>query len=105
MQENKEIDYCYIRRNDGRGWVKGKKHHYDALISFINTPSNSGNDPVYINVPHENGGDFEANFKRSGQLNNDNHLSSYVDDYGNFVVIMLCKPEFAAYINRIIDYY
>lgn len=51
------------------------------------------------------GGDFTAYFNHysyyKNNENNDNNTFCYYDDeYG----IMICKPEYATYINRLIDY-
>jgi hypothetical protein len=103
---------CFIRR-DGQPWSRGRQHHHDALISFMNSPYNLNEpNPVFISVPHTDGGNFVAHFtlnnENSGNNeNNENgyqYLSKYVDQYGQTVEIMLCNPAYAAYINRIVDF-
>lgn len=94
---------CYIRREDGNGWIRGKEHHQKALLSFINTPYYPSNHSIYISVPHIQGGNFVAYFNRIQDIDDDNHnhLSAYIDEYGNNVQIMFSKPEYANYINRL----
>jgi|LauGreDrversion4_2_1035121.scaffolds.fasta_scaffold00332_33 hypothetical protein len=92
---------CYIRREDGNGWTRGKIHHFEALTRFLNTPNNSNH--VEVRVPHEQGGDFVAYFSRyaSEEQNNTNTFCFYVDEYRRRVDIMLCSSAYAAYINRL----
>jgi hypothetical protein len=109
---------CFIRRQDRKGWVPSRLHHHQALISFMNTPYNMNDrSSIEITVPHVDGGDFTAYFNHySYYKNNENNENNenqkhtnntfcyYDDKYGNRVEIMICKPEHAAYINRLIDY-
>ena len=97
---------CFIRRS-GQSWSRGRQHHYNALISFINTPYNLNDpNPIFISVPHTDGGDFVAHFTRNNENsgNGYQYLSTYVDEYGQTVQIMLCNPGYAAFINRVIDF-
>ena len=94
---------CFIRRSDGRGWVRSRKHHYNALVSFLN------NKISRVTVPHEDGGNFVgeftcAQYDEHTEKYTQNTLCSYIDEYGNSVDIMICEPSYAAYINRIVDY-
>lgn len=95
-----ETCVCYIRR-EGEPWTRGRKHHNDALTSFINIIPKVLKDyePILITVPHVDGGDFVAHFTHI-----ENNLYQYIDAYERKVEIMLCKPEFVAYINRVIDF-
>ncbi len=93
---------CFIRRNDGNGWVRSRFHHAQALNSFLNTPYNLNNpSPIQISVPHTDGGNFVAHFSRVNEAN-EYVLCYYVDEYGQRVEIMMCRPAYAAFINRVI---
>jgi hypothetical protein len=90
--------FCHIRRPGPQGWVRGRPHHQDALQAFLASPQN--NNPIRIEVPHMDGGNFIAYFRRI-----DNELFQYTDEYNNRVDIMMCTPGRAGFINRIIDHY
>lgn len=96
---------CYIRREDGNGWTRGKIHHFEAFKSFLNTSPNTSN-PVEVCVPHEQGGDFIAYFSRYSNENQDNtkNVCFYIDEYGRRVDIMMCSSAYAAYINRLVGF-
>ncbi len=89
--------FCYIRRDDHQGWVRGREHHKEAYDAFMN--HDTQNDSIRISVPHMDGGDFVAHFSRV-----DNNFIQYIDEYGRRVEMMMCQPSYAAYINRIVDY-
>jgi hypothetical protein len=89
---------CYIRRGGPQGWIRGRTHHQVALQTFLSSPPN--NNPIRIQVPHSDGGYFVAHFRRIN-----NQFSSYLDEYGNHVDIMMCTPARAGFLNRIIDHY
>jgi hypothetical protein len=56
-----------------------------------------------METPHAEGGQFVATF--SHRAEDDRSVSAeYVDAYGRVVGIMLCRPEYAAYINRLTDF-
>ena len=89
---------CFIRRNDRKGWVEGRAHHHRALTQFFSEGSSSR-----VSVPHGDGGDFVADFGVTSR--DDNYtLCHYVDEKGEKVEIMDCLPEYADYINRLIDH-
>lgn len=93
---------CYIRR-DGSPWVSARRHHEIALNSYI-TLYVSNREPGeairggFIGADHEDGGQFYAYFSHVQDT-----LYQFLDQYGNTVQIMIEKPEFVAYINRIMD--
>ena len=89
---------CHIRRPDRQGWVRGRAHHQTAFQAFLASPQN--NNPIRIEVPHMDGGNFVAYFRR---INNE--LFQYTDEYNNYVDIMMCTPGHAGFINRIIDHH
>jgi hypothetical protein len=89
---------CYIRRAGPDGWVRGRAHHQAALQAFLAERPN--NNPIRIEVPHSDGGNFVAHFTRVNQ-----EVSRYIDEYGNRVDAMMCTPSYAARINRLIDHY
>jgi chloramphenicol O-acetyltransferase len=106
MSQNNRV--CFICRNDGNGWVRSRSHHQDALYSFLNTPYNLNDpSPIEVSVPHSDGGNFSACFTRVNQSfdETENTLCNYVDEYGQRVGIMMCKPSYAAYINRVVIYH
>jgi len=88
---------CYIRRA-GQPWVAGNDHHSAALARYRNMEGEPGN-KCRIAVPHTLGGSFVAYFSK---INDD--VFQYIDEYNNTVQIMMCTPEWAGHINRIIDY-
>lgn len=99
---------CYIRRPDGNGWVRARTHHRQALESFLNTPININNmnEGVYVSVPHEDGGNFDATFYRRNiedvmSAQYVQNMASYVDDYGRNVDIIVANSGYVAYVNRI----
>lgn len=97
---------CYIRRNDGNGWVRSRSHHLQALESFLQTPVNNRNDGVYVSVPHDDGGNFEATFQRRhiDDIYNIQYVQSmanYRDDYDRRVEIITANPDYIAYVNRL----
>jgi hypothetical protein len=95
---------CFIRR--GHQWSRGRNHHRQALVSFVNTPVNNINEGVYISVPHEDGGQFVATFRHNRDFvdnNNVQYCANYVDEYGRNVEIMICNPNYVAFINRVTD--
>ena len=101
--------FCYIRRGDGNGWVRSRPHHQEALLYFLNSYNVNNPSPTQVSVPHPDGGNFVARFTRVNVDNNNQNEDSktlcyYVDEYEQQVDIMFCQPEYAAYINRIIDY-
>lgn len=89
---------CHIRRAGPQGWVRGRAHHQAALQTFLASPPN--NNPIRIEVPHLDGGNFVAYF-----CHVNNEFSEYIDENGNRVEIMMCTPGRAGFINRIIDHY
>ena len=97
---------CYIRR-DFNEWVNARNHHRQALEIFLNSPSSNNNEYVYVSVPHEDGGNFEVNFRRhpfQDRWVNQNvqSISNYTDDYGRNVEIIVANPNYIAYINRVV---
>lgn len=90
---------CFIRRADPNGWVQGLPHHRLALCHFLQM-NPSQQEILRISVPHTQGGQFVAHFRRI-----DDTLCEYMDEYGRKVDIMMTTPEHAAFINRIIDHY
>jgi hypothetical protein len=97
-----EMTFCYIRRADRNGWVRARPHHQQALQAFL-THENGvyRNHPeVRIAVPHTDGGEFIAHFRRSSS-----DVCLYRDEYGNQVDIAMLRPGQAAFINRVIDSY
>lgn len=98
FQNEQNMMMCYIRRANPQGWVRGRAHHQAALQAFLASPQN--NNPIRIEVPHLDGGNFVANFRRVNE-----EFSEYIDENGNCVEIMMCTPGRAAYINRIVDHY
>lgn len=101
---NNQEMYCYLRRQDGRGWVRGRAHHHQALLTFLEAlqhrSAEQQDEPLLVRVAHVDGGDFVATFRRGGQ-----QIKLYEDEYGNRVEIMMMAPEYAGFINRIIDHY
>ena len=83
----------YIRRN-GKTWIKGKKHHKDALDIFIKNPTQSK-----VKTQHEDGGYFVADFSKVGK---DSY--NYVDESGKSVEIMYITPSDVAFNNRMMDW-
>lgn len=99
---------CYIRReSDNNGWIRARNHHKEALESFLNTPVNNMNNinnNVYVSVSHEDGGNFEAYFSLyQNPIQNENISSMvrYTDAYGRNVDIVMAKPSYIAYWNRL----
>lgn len=97
---------CYIRRNDGNGWVRSRSHHRQALESFLYTPVRNINEGVYISVPHGDGGDFVATFRRVNiediaDLQNVQNMANYTDEFGRIVEIIMAKSNYIAYVNRL----
>ena len=93
-----ELNRCYIRSNKTQGWIQGRVHHQIALQAFIEIRESTNR----IEVPHEDGGNFIAHFQHINDK-----LSQYVDESGNRVDIMICKPtDFilkTGLINRVSD--
>lgn len=102
--EDREAPYCYIRRRDGNGWVRGRAHHLQAYNAFMESlqhlPAERINDPVPVRVAHGDGGEFVATFRNGGQ-----QIKKYEDEYGNHVEIIIMSASYAAFINRIVDHY
>jgi len=97
---------CYIRRNDGNGWVRSRSHHRHALESFLHISVNNRNGEVHVCVPHDDGGNFEATFRRHNidDIYHEQHVQSmakYRDDYGRNVDIIMANPGYIAYVNRV----
>jgi hypothetical protein len=96
---NPNNDYmCHIRRAGPQGWTRSRPHHQEALLRFLDMPPT--NDPVRIAVPHTDGGDFVAFFRRLNAA-----VCQYTDENGNVVDIMMSSPSHAAFINRVVDHY
>ena len=94
-QQEKKV---YIRRQ-GEPWTEGLVHHENAYNEFYALPKQqreSGN--IKISVDHLSGGKFVAFFTEQNDT-----LASYVDEYNRHVQIILTTPEYAAYINRVVD--
>jgi len=89
------MEVCYIRY-PGKPWERGKTHHLRALDMYRSLKDES---IISISVPHLQGGLFVAHFSTI----NDS-VFHYRDEYNNEVDIMMCTPEKAAYINRIMDF-
>ena len=70
-----------------------KKH-----LRFLDMPPT--NDAVRIAVPHTDGGEFVAFFRRLNAA-----VCQYTDENGNVVDIMMSSPSHAAFINRVVDHY
>jgi len=96
---------CYIRRYyENNGWIRARTHHKEALKSFLHTPLCNTNNSVYVSVPHEDGGNFDAYFSvYENQIKNENIqiMAKYTDDYGRYVDIIIAKPSYVAYWNRL----
>jgi hypothetical protein len=89
---NPEKEEVYISRN-GRTWVKGKKHHKDALDIFIKNPTQSR-----VKTPHKDGGYFVGHFAK---VKDD--FYTYIDESGKSINIMYSTPSKVAFINRMND--
>lgn len=89
---------CYIRRSGPVGWTTSRPHHREALLRFLGMPS--PNEPVRISVPHTDGGEFVASFRKRNSV-----VYQYTDEYGETVDIMLSTSSYAKYVNRIVDHY
>lgn len=97
---------CYIRRNDGNGWVRSRSHHRHALETFLNTRVENLNEEVPVSVPHLDSGNFIATFRRQhiSDIYNAQHVQSmatYIDEYGRNVEIIIANPDYVAYFNRL----
>ena len=90
---NPEKEEVYISRN-GRTWVKGKKHHKDALDIFIKNPTKSR-----VQTPHKDGGYFVGYFAK---VKDD--FYTYIDESGKSINIMYSTPSKVAFINRMNDW-
>ncbi len=93
------MSICYTRQNDGEGWVRARQHHYEAFLSFLNTPQNINPSPIEVCVRHyEDEGNFIAHFTRI----NDN-LSYYIDGISGerVEIIMITDPHYVSFLNRI----
>lgn len=89
------MEICYVRYA-GKPWERGRFHQEQALRLYMKAEPMT---PITISVPHIRGGLFVAHFSKS----NDS-VFHYQDEYKNEVDIMMCTPEKAAYINRIMDF-
>ena len=58
----------------------------------------AGGEPVRVSVPHVDGGDFVAFFRRVNAI-----VCQYHDAYGQDVDIMMSAGAYAAFANRIVD--
>lgn len=105
MNPNNDYD-CFIRRH-GQPWTRGSLHHRRALEAFLASQEGQphqaaqegqeGQPGHRISVPHTNGGDFVAFFRRVNSA-----VYEYRDEYGQTVDIMMSSGSHAAYINRIV---
>lgn len=105
MSQNQNDRFCYINRRNGQGWTRARQHHNQALLSFLTQYNINNPVPIQISVPHQDGGNFVANFHHTDEGDDEhtqNTLCYYVDEYGQHVDIMICRPVYAAYINRIV---
>jgi hypothetical protein len=59
-----------------------------------------GEESVRISVPHLDGGDFVAFFRRVNP-----EVCQYHDMNNQTVDIMLSTPSYAAFVNRVVDHY
>ena len=82
FQNEQNMMMCYIRRADPQGWVRGRAHHQAALQAFLASPQN--NNPIRIEVPHLDGGNFVANFRRVNE-----EFSEYIDENYKYVDSLL----------------
>lgn len=101
MNPNNDYD-CFIRRH-GQTWTRGRAHHRRALEAFLSSqegqPQPEAEGPGHrISVPHTDGGDFVAFFRRVNSA-----LYQYTDEYGQIVQIMMSTGSHAAFINRIVS--
>lgn len=97
------MEICYVRYA-GKPWERGRFHQERALRLYLSEPLRlymkaEPMTPITISVPHIRGGQFIAHFSKI----NDS-VFHYQDEYKNEVDIMMCTPEKAAYINRIMDF-
>ena len=98
MSENNDYA-CFIRRQ-GQPWTRGRAHHRLALETFLDEYiAGQEEEELQIVVPHTDGGDFVAWFRR---LNSS--VSQYRDEYGQTVYIMMSHGAEVGFINRVIDY-
>ena len=98
-QQEGQQEECFIRRPGPQGWTRGRAHHRQALEAFL-AMYQEGDEPVRISVPHLDGGDFVAFFRRVNP-----QVCQYRDMYNQTVDIMMSTPSYAAFINRVIDHY
>lgn len=103
IQDNQNNDYsCHIRRRGPQGWARGRAYHQAALVAFLEHPSAEqlNAEPVRISVPHLDGGEFVAWFRKLNAS-----IYQYRDESNQLVDIMMTSSSHAAFINRIIDHY
>ena len=104
MNMNLNNDYdCFIRRS-GQPWTRARAHHRQALEAFLSSqeeqPSQEGQPGHRISVPHTDGGEFVAFFRRVNSV-----VYQYRDEYEQTVEIMMSSgSSYAAFINRVVDY-
>lgn len=89
--------HCYIRRQ-GQPWNRARPHHQAAMERFLEEEGNEPNRVYRIVVPHSDGGEFIAWFRRLNPI-----VCQYTDEYGRAVAIMMSSSGHAGYANRIVE--
>jgi len=100
MEANNDF-FIYIRR-PGQGWSRGRNYHQTALNHFWEMYNVNNPNPIRVEFPHPDGGNFVGIFRR---ISDNNSHCEYINEAGQRVELMMCRPEFAAYINRVVDHY
>lgn len=91
------MSICYVRQVQVNEWVRARSHHNDAIISFLNTPHNLNDPhPIYVCVPHEDGGDFVAEITRVNEV-----LFYYVENGYQVEIIRVIDPAYIRFLNAL----